>query len=156
MPAPSWQDSERWKQLVAGDGCPLCDRHERRGMVAQLNSCYAVVDPTVGIRGYCCLILNKHATEIHHLTTDDARSFIADVQRAARAVQQVTGAIKINYEIHGNVIPHVHMHLIPRYAGDAIECSGLPWNMQPSRVAPDADFDGIADRLRAVLAGTES
>lgn len=27
----------------------------------------------------------------------------------------------MNYEIHGNTIPHLHMHLYPRYAGDPYE-----------------------------------
>jgi len=28
---------------------------------------------------------------------------------------------KLNYEIHGNTIPHLHMHLFPRFDGDPFE-----------------------------------
>jgi diadenosine tetraphosphate (Ap4A) HIT family hydrolase len=36
--------------------------------------------------------------------------------RAPRA--DVLSPTKMNYEIHGNTIPHLHMHLFPRTAGE--------------------------------------
>lgn len=36
----------------------------------------------------------------------------------ARGVADVLSPTKMNYEIHGNTIPHLHMHLSPRTAGD--------------------------------------
>ena len=39
----------------------------------------------------------------------------------AEAVQAVTGSPKLNYEIYGNTIPHLHMHIFPRYPGDPYE-----------------------------------
>ena len=37
---------------------------------------------------------------------------------AGRALNSLFSPRKMNYEIHGNTIPHLHMHLYPRYAGD--------------------------------------
>ena len=36
----------------------------------------------------------------------------------AEAAGRATGAAKLNYEIPGNTIPHLHMHLFPRFRGD--------------------------------------
>jgi hypothetical protein len=36
-----------------------------------------------------------------------------------------TGSPKLNYEIHGNTIPHLHLHLLPRYPGDPYEGSPI-------------------------------
>ena len=44
-----------------------------------------------------------------------------DLQRVSKIVQEITGAVKLNYEIHGNTIPHLHVHLFPRYKGDPFE-----------------------------------
>jgi len=44
-----------------------------------------------------------------------------DLQRVAAALQEITRAVKLNYEIHGNTIPHLHVHLFPRYKGDPFE-----------------------------------
>jgi diadenosine tetraphosphate (Ap4A) HIT family hydrolase len=47
--------------------------------------------------------------------------FMKDLQRVADAVQTITGAVTLNYEIHSNTIPHLHVHLFPRYRGDPFE-----------------------------------
>lgn len=121
---PSWNDPQRWVELLEGRNCPLCTRSERPGIAATLDSCLVAVDETVNVRGYCCLILRRHATELHQLSADEGAAFVNDAQRVARVLQQVTGAIKLNYEIHGNIIPHIHLHIVPRYAGDPIERTG--------------------------------
>jgi diadenosine tetraphosphate (Ap4A) HIT family hydrolase len=36
----------------------------------------------------------------------------------AEGLADVTHPVKMNYEIHGNTIPHLHMHLYPRTPGD--------------------------------------
>lgn len=73
------------------------------------------------MRGYCCLVLKRHAVELYDLGTDEACALMSDLQRVAEAVQKITGAVKLNYEIHGNTIPHLHVHLFPRYTGDPFE-----------------------------------
>jgi len=37
---------------------------------------------------------------------------------AAQALDALFRPAKMNYEIHGNTIPHLHIHLFPRFAGD--------------------------------------
>ena len=41
--------------------------------------------------------------------------------QTARTLARLYNPRKVNYEIHGNTIPHLHMHLYPRYAGDPYE-----------------------------------
>ena len=58
----------------------------------------------------------------------DLLGFMRAVRAAARALKAVTGAVKINDEIHGNTVPHLYMHLFPRTAddpfpGQPIDCS---------------------------------
>jgi diadenosine tetraphosphate (Ap4A) HIT family hydrolase len=36
----------------------------------------------------------------------------------AQGLADVLRPVKMNYEIHGNTIPHLHMHLFPRTPGD--------------------------------------
>lgn len=36
----------------------------------------------------------------------------------ARVLGELFQPAKLNYEIHGNTIPHLHLHLFPRFAGD--------------------------------------
>jgi diadenosine tetraphosphate (Ap4A) HIT family hydrolase len=36
----------------------------------------------------------------------------------AEAVSSVVSPIKMNYEVHGNTLPHLHLHLFPRQIDD--------------------------------------
>ena len=63
--------------------------------------------------GKCHVLSKAHSEHFFDLPEDDMRGFISDVQKAAKALHRVTGAVKINYEIHGNSMPHLHVHLFP-------------------------------------------
>lgn len=67
------------------------------------------------MRGYCCLVFRRHAVELHDLTADEGAAFMRDIQRVSRALKPLTGAVKLNYEVHGNSLPHLHMHFFPRH-----------------------------------------
>ena len=73
------------------------------------------------VRGYICLVSKIHAVELHDLTEEEAVAFMQDARRVSKSIAHVTGAVKINYEVHGNSIPHLHMHFFPRYRGDQFE-----------------------------------
>jgi diadenosine tetraphosphate (Ap4A) HIT family hydrolase len=44
-----------------------------------------------------------------------------DMRRTSRALQDVTGAVKTNVDIHGNTLPHLHVHFFTRYMGGTYE-----------------------------------
>jgi len=58
-------------------------------------------------------VLKPHVIELYELSDENSAAFMRDVKVASLALKKVTGAVKINYEIHGNTIPHMHMHLYP-------------------------------------------
>src|SRR5947208_2011097 len=115
-----WNSAE-WAALYSGEACPICRDSRPFGTIAELNATYLTSSPESPMWGYCCLVLKRHAVELYELSTDEASAFISDLQRVAEAVQKITGAVKLNYEIHGNTIPHLHVHLFPRYKGDPFE-----------------------------------
>ena len=91
------------------------------GIVAELSATYLTSSPDSPMRGYCCVVLKRHAVELYELSADEACALMRDLQRVAAALQEITRAVKLNYEIHGNTIPHLHVHLFPRYKGDPFE-----------------------------------
>lgn len=152
MPQPSWTDAERWHSLLDGSGCPLCARVQTGDVVASLDTCVITTDASVRVKGYCCIILKQHRVELHALSGLEGAAFMRDVQRVAAAVQSITGAIKLNYEVHGNVVPHVHMHIVPRYPGDEIERTGKPFAQLECEVYRDNEFAEYTKKLGGVLA----
>lgn len=70
--------------------------------------------------GYSLLILKRHATELYHLARDERAGMIEEVSQVASALAAAFQPIKMNYELLGNQVPHIHWHLIPRLANDPL------------------------------------
>lgn len=108
------------------------------------------------MRGYVCLVSRRHVVELHDLSELEAQAFMRDAQRVSRAVARGTGAVKMNYEIHGNTLPHLHMHFYPRYPADMFE--GVPINpkavTQP--VYAPGEFAALReDILKSLIGATQ-
>jgi len=69
-------------------------------------------------RGWTVIVLQRHATELFHLSPDERAQLMEEVTAVAKALAQVYDAKKINYELLGNQLPHIHWHIIPRLAND--------------------------------------
>jgi len=69
--------------------------------------------------GFCRVIWNHHVVEMTDLSTADRAILIAAVWQVEEAVREVMQPHKINVASLGNVVPHLHWHIIPRYEDDA-------------------------------------
>lgn len=119
-------------------------------MVAELEVCRVVL-PEHGapMRGYVWLPVRRHVVELHELTPDEGAAFVRDVRRVGRALTiALPDVVKLNYEIHGNTVPHLHLHRFPRYVGDPFE--GGP--ITPKSVTWPVYAPGEYAALRARLA----
>jgi diadenosine tetraphosphate (Ap4A) HIT family hydrolase len=143
----AWNDGDRWAALCSGAACPICRQKEPHDVIARLESSWVTMQEAAPVRGYVCLVSQIHAVELHDLSDEGAAAFIRDARRLSAAVASITGAIKLNYEIHGNTIPHLHMHFFPRYRGDQFE--GKPIN--PKLVVQPVYAPGEFDRTRNAL-----
>jgi diadenosine tetraphosphate (Ap4A) HIT family hydrolase len=68
--------------------------------------------------GWSVLVLRRHATELYDLMRDERARVMDEVSDVARALKLAFDARKVNYALFGNVVPHMHWHLIPRLASD--------------------------------------
>ena len=103
---------------MSGETCPICAGDGKPyGTVAELAS-YLTTERDTPFRGYCCLVRKRHAVELYDFGEGEAASLMEDMQRTSRALQEATGAVKVNVDIHGNTLPHLHAHFFPRYVGD--------------------------------------
>lgn len=69
-------------------------------------------------RGYCVLISRTHARELSALADGVRRTYLDEMCLLARAIEQAFRPHKLNYELLGNLVPHLHWHLFPRSADD--------------------------------------
>jgi diadenosine tetraphosphate (Ap4A) HIT family hydrolase len=101
--------------------------------------------------GYVLLVLRRHVTELYDLPAADRATLIEEVSRVAQALAQVFRPVKMNYELLGNMVPHIHWHLVPRLATDPGLRSPI-WTVehQPTPPAPAAARERIESIRRAL------
>ena len=87
-------------------------------MLLELDATWVTAPVHAALQGYACVVSKQHVVEPWELP-DRGASFWADAMRVAEALKTHVDAAKMNFEIHGNTIPHLHLHLYPRYPGDA-------------------------------------
>ena len=68
--------------------------------------------------GWTVLVFRRHATELFQLTPHERSQLIEEISRVAQVLSDVYVVKKINYELLGNQVPHIHWHLIPRLHDD--------------------------------------
>ena len=103
--------------------------------------------------GFCRVILNRHAAEMTDLLPEERQqvmNVVFSVERVLRAVLQPT---KINLASFGNMVPHVHWHVIPRYANDVHFPNPVWGARQREAHLPQFDFHTLQQALVAALAG---
>ena len=143
-----WQDPAQWERLRSGVDCPICRAGGPQDIVAECASTWVTAQRDCPMRGYACLVSKRHVAELHELSDSEAAAFMRDAQHVSAALAVITKAVKLNYEIHGNTIPHLHMHFFPRYRSDQFE--GGPIN--PRLVTQPVYGPGEYETFRVQLA----
>ena len=148
--------------------CPFCRKLARLDdlpageVVAGFEHSVAFLGAWQHYAGYCVLVSRVHAAELSRLPADARRGHLDEMCRLAAAIETAFRPHKLNYELLGNQVPHLHWHLFPRSLAD-------PDRLRPVWFALDrAEGDAaerarleagplprieIAERLRAALAG---
>jgi diadenosine tetraphosphate (Ap4A) HIT family hydrolase len=86
--------------------------------------------------------------EPHELAPEERVDFFTDLLRAGEALERAYAANKINYQILGNLVPHLHAHIQPRFYGDAYP--GQPVSGAPEQ--PVLTADEYLERIAAIRA----
>jgi len=101
--------------------------------------------------GWTLLILKRHATELYELERDERVALMDAVSDVARALARVYDAVKMNYELLGNLLPHIHWHLVPRRADDPIPRQPV-WTLEhEARLLAPAERRARIEAIRARL-----
>jgi diadenosine tetraphosphate (Ap4A) HIT family hydrolase len=148
-------DYESWEQITERENCPVCSQlpmPEGTVDVVESPSSWLNAGPRVCLRGQCCVTSKVHAVELYDLTDDELLSFMRDVSAYAKALKSVTNAVKVNYEIHGNTVPHLHLHLFPRYRDDPFPGRPIDYRRVKLDIYGPGEFERFIASMRSALA----
>jgi diadenosine tetraphosphate (Ap4A) HIT family hydrolase len=99
-------------------GCELCELAASSKVVA--NDKFSVILANeASYPGFARVIWNEHVRELSDLADADRLLLNEAVFKLEQAVREAMQPLKVNVASLGNVVPHLHWHVIPRYADDA-------------------------------------
>lgn len=75
-----------------------------------------VDDPA--LPGFCRVIWNRHVAEMTDLDAASQQTLMRVVFAVETAVRKCFAPDKVNLASFGNVVPHLHWHVIPRWRDD--------------------------------------
>jgi len=139
------------------ENCPCCNNERQPdGLrdIAELEYSWVTAERVAQGRlfGKCHVMCKKHYVHLFDMPKDDLAGLMGDIQKAAKALQEVTGAVKINYEIHSNSAPHLHCHLFPRYLDDDFPGMGIDVKfVEPSPYETEKEFEWFFNKMKEKL-----
>lgn len=102
--------------------------------------------------GFCRVVWRAHVAEMSDLPAADRQHLLAVVLATERAVREIMHPDKINLASLGNVVPHLHWHVIPRWRDDSHFPAPI-WEAArrpaPRRAQPSTE--ALSGALRRVL-----
>lgn len=101
--------------------------------------------------GRCVVAYRAHVNELFELSDPELVGFTRDVARAAKAIKAAFNPNKINYGAYSDKLPHLHMHLVPKYDGGVNW--GSPFEMMPAnkKLLGEADYAAMIAAIKAKL-----
>jgi len=133
--------------------CPMCTRwqDEPELRVAELEYCYVQLNRDQFFPGYCLVFAKKHVTELFHLDPAMRAALMEEVNGVAAALAEVYRPSKMNYELLGNMVPHMHWHLVPRFIDDPLWPRPIWSEPHEEKTLDPSDYQEAAGRIRRAL-----
>lgn len=129
--------------------CPLCAPQVAASLLWQDDFCRVIAVDDADYPGFCRVILARHVREMSDLPEDEQLRLMRVVCAVEQVVRECTGADKINLASFGNMVPHLHWHVIPRWQDD---CNFPEAIWAPRQRAGAARPPVDRERLRTSLA----
>ena len=100
-------------------------------------------------RGYTVVVWRgRHVAEPTELSPEEAAQYWLEILEVGRRLESHLQPVKLNYETLGNSMPHLHTHVMPRYALDPRPGWPFPYPEEAARLDED-EFRADVEALRA-------
>jgi diadenosine tetraphosphate (Ap4A) HIT family hydrolase len=116
--------------------CVLCKdelKPQEGELIWRGDDCRVILVNDSDLPGFCRVIWNRHVAEMSDLTYGEREHLMALVFAVEEAVRHVMHPDKVNIAALGNIVPHIHWHVIPRFKDDAF-FPGSAWSARTQEV----------------------
>lgn len=119
--------------------CMFCDQlsKESENVILINDICRVILVDNQYYPGYVQIILNNHVKELTELTLDEGLIIFKTIWLMEEKIRKTFKPDKINIASLGNVVPHLHWHIIPRYSNDRHFPNSIWGNVVNPNYLPD-------------------
>lgn len=129
----TWPDD--WEARKRGDSCPFCGGVSAQSFHSGRTS-EAILERSGIAKGHAVVVFRgRHVASFTELTAVELAGYWQDVQDVAHMIERVFNPCHMNCQLLGNIVPHLHVHVVPRYLDDPSPERPLPW--EPREVPAD-------------------
>ena len=110
--------------------CVLCKdelKPEEGQLIWRGDDCRVILVNDPDLPGFCRVVWNRHVAEMTDLTHGERDHLMTLVFAVEEAIRHVMHPEKVNIAALGNMVPHIHWHVIPRFKDDAF-FPGSSWS----------------------------
>lgn len=141
-------------------GCPLCDA-DGGEVIARAGKFRLVRADEEGLPAFYRVVWNDHVAEFSDLPPGDRTLCMDAVVQVERLLREHLAPTKVNLAALGNMVPHLHWHVIARFDWDsrfpAPVWAGAQRESDPARIASvEARRPALEAALRDALGGLEN
>ncbi|MCF2138947.1 MAG: HIT family protein [Candidatus Lokiarchaeota archaeon] len=103
--------------------CKIVKKEIPARIIYESNFSVAILDIAPATRGHTVVIPKKHFYNLIDMPKDIMGGFFEDIQKVSKLIMEklkVKGfnLIQNNFEVAGQIVPHAHFHIVPRYEND--------------------------------------
>ena len=117
--------------------CVLCKdelKPEEGQLIWRGDDCWVMLVNDPDLPGFCRVIWNRHVAEMTDLSYGEREHIMTLVFAVEEAIRHVMHPDKINIAALGNMVPHLHWHVIPRFKDDAF-FPGSIWSVKTQQTS---------------------
>lgn len=143
------------------DACPFCDRSTVEGRIIAETGLMMAFPTNIPITpGHTLIVPKRHAATFDDLSLQEKISLEQMRGAIVGALAKTMGAQGFNYAwnegaVAGQSVPHFHLHIVPRTAGDAgvlgYEPREFLYRPGSRNESPEAELAEVAQQLREAL-----
>jgi diadenosine tetraphosphate (Ap4A) HIT family hydrolase len=144
-------------ELRRGEGCEMCRQgrpdETRWGIRFFAGAvCDAYLQKAGIQRGYSVVVWRgRHVAEPTELSEEEATAYWLELLRVGHAIETHLEPVKMNYDLLGNSLPHLHAHVVPRFADDPRPGWPFPFPEDEPPPRPEAELRADVAALGALL-----
>lgn len=145
----------RFYELKEGSGCGMCEEGRPESTIDGVRFfagevCDAYLRRTKIQRGLSVVVWRgRHVAEPTQLDDDESWRYWREVMIVGRAIEAALQPVKVNYDLLGNSVPHLHTHIVPRYADDPRPGWPFPFPEVEPPAQPEAELQRDVELLRS-------